>query len=799
VYALCAWMWLSPAPAAAATLDYQGALPAEVAGPRKIAATPEGDVFVVSARGQLQRLTRRGDLVGTVLSDVAAVGAASGVVFAALQDGTLAQLHPRTGRVLRRVALHVAEPPMALAYDADRGKLWIAFASGSLQARTLDGAVVHDIAAASYGLAGLALDPAGTVWLMQDRTGGGGTLLGFDAATGELQRSIPVSVRIAGGIAFSGGRAYVPDLFSGKVEVVASDGTSAGSIGTRGAAPGQLSQPSSVAFLANGDLLVANLDANRLDRFGDGTPLPTCPGDADCDGLPDAWESANGLDPTDPRDALADRDGDGLNSSEEYAYGTNPRSSDSDGDGFTDGDEIASGFDPRDPDDHRPQVLAEGGATDPGLVRITASVNDPVGGRGACSLRWAQVAGAPVALKGAATLSPSFVARKAGTYRFEAVATCGSATSLPKRVEVAVSNAAPRPDGGRAVTLEAGNRLELSGRFTSDANGDAFALQWDQALGAPVTGTVPGATLATRIPDPGYYVFRLGATDTAGAEAGAEVPVLVLGEVSPPTAAASSPLAAQVGRAVALDASPSYCGPAATFAWQQVEGPAVSLQGADQASASFVPPQPGRYAFLVAVAESGLRAPAARVDVYAAPAGGALPVAVAAAPARAQIDAAFTLDGAGSAAGSGGALEYAWRQVAGPAAGLTRADRAAATAVLFEPGSYEFELSVKEGGAVSLPARVRIEASSRAGPIPVAVATAWPTAKGGDLVLLDGRSSSGALRHRWTQVEGPWVAVHEGPVAWFRPVAPGVYAFELEVDDGAVRSAPARVSVVVMP
>jgi K319-like protein len=174
-------------------------------------------------------------------------------------------------------------------------------------------------------------------------------------------------------------------------------------------------------------------------------------------------------------------------------------------------------------------------------------------------------------------------------------------------------------------------------------------------------------------------------------------------------------------------------------------------------------------------------------------------VAAASAPAKATVDAAVTLDGSGSSAGSGGALEYAWRQVSGPAAGLTRADRAAATAVLFEPGSYEFELSVREGGAVSLPARVRIEGRSRSGPIPVAVATAWPTAKGGDLVLLDGRASTGGLRHRWTQVEGPWVAVHEGPVAWFRPVAPGLYAFELEVDDGAVRSAPARVTVVVMP
>jgi len=69
----------------------------------------------------------------------------------------------------------------------------------------------------------------------------------------------------------------------------------------------------------------------------------------------------------------------------------------------------------------------------------------------------------------------------------------------------------------------------------------------------------------------------------------------------------------------------------------------------------------------------------------------------------------------------------------------------------------------------------------------------------GELVLLDGRASTGAIRHRWTQVEGPWVAVYQGEVASFHALAPGVYGFELEVDDGSVRSAPAKVSVVVMP
>lgn len=43
--------------------------------------------------------------------------------------------------------------------------------------------------------------------------------------------------------------------------------------------------------------------------------------DTDADGLPDAWETAHGLDPRDPRDGTADRDGDGYTNLEDYLNG----------------------------------------------------------------------------------------------------------------------------------------------------------------------------------------------------------------------------------------------------------------------------------------------------------------------------------------------------------------------------------------------------------------------------------------------------------------------------------------------
>lgn len=79
--------------------------------------------------------------------------------------------------------------------------------------------------------------------------------------------------------------------------------------------------------------------------------------DSDDDSIPDNWELDNGLDPTDPVDALLDFDNDTLSNLQEYSYGLNPNSIDSDMDLLPDAWEIANGLNPlvddanEDPDD----------------------------------------------------------------------------------------------------------------------------------------------------------------------------------------------------------------------------------------------------------------------------------------------------------------------------------------------------------------------------------------------------------------------------------------------------------------
>ncbi|BDG05279.1 PKD domain-containing protein [Anaeromyxobacter oryzae] len=791
---------------------YEGSLAATPGAPQRLAVSPSGELYVVDAmKGQLLAVSRRGDPMGAYPLPGRPVAVAFGAdeLFVSLADGRLLALDPGTGRILRAQALGAVA--VALACDPSTGVVWTAERElNRVRALRPDGSVAAVLTTAGatplVAPAALAVDAAhGTVWvaLLSNESGplvhaftlGGAyvrSIVGFGGGAGQVTRT--------GGLAVDGaGQVYVADVFQGHVQVVTAAGVPVATLGSFGTAPGQLQQPADVAVLPGSDVVVLNQGAGRLERYGTGAPLPTCPGDSDCDGMPDVWELLHGLDPSWAGDALLDVDHDGLTDLAEYLLGTNPDDPDSDGDGVPDGAEIAAGSNPLDPSDHRPTLVVPGPKeSDPGLVRFTATLSGPAG----CTVVWRQRLGPPVLLRGAGGLTPSFVGRTAGRYQLEGVATCGGVQTAPAVLEATIRNVPPRPDPGRMLVVADGDRVALDGRGSSDANGDELRFEWDQTLGPPLSTSARGPVLPLRPRQPGFFELQLTAVDPGGASASREVPLLVLSRTAEtPTAIVSTPVTGPVGEAIALDATGST-GPAGalSWSWAQVDGAAVVLDAADGSRPTFFAARPGHYAFEATVTAGPLRSPPARVDVYVS-AGEALPLArVAPVPATVPVGEPILLDGSRSAAAGGGVLAHRWRQRQGPAAGLTDADRPIASAVPFEPGIHAFELVVAEGEAVSLPATVTVLASAPGRAPPVAVAAGPGTAWAGALVTLDASGSGGpAVKYRWTQVGGPWVALDGATAqkATFTPRSAGLYVFELEVDRGGIRGAPATVSVLV--
>ncbi|BCJ42558.1 hypothetical protein GCM10010168_07000 [Actinoplanes ianthinogenes] len=133
-----------------------------------------------------------------------------------------------------------------------------------------------------------------------------------------------------------------------------------------------------------------------------------------------------------------------------------------------------------------------------------------------------------------------------------------------------------------------------------------------------------------------------------------------------PVAGATADRTSVVNQVVKLDGTGST-GEIDSYRWTQTAGPAVTLTGGTTASASFVPTEPGDYAFQLIVTGPGGEGLPATVSVTVTAA--ATPTAEAGADQTVVRGKAVTLDGSAST----GVETYAWKQVSGPAVTLVGA------------------------------------------------------------------------------------------------------------------------------
>ena len=152
------------------------------------------------------------------------------------------------------------------------------------------------------------------------------------------------------------------------------------------------------------------------------------------------------------------------------------------------------------------------------------------------------------------------------------------------------ANTPPTARAGSDQVVAPGSTVILDGGTSSDANGTIASYAWSQTGGTAVALASPGtATPSFTAPaSHGALTFQLTVMDNGGASHSDSVTVTVN---AIPVANAGADQTVSAGAAVSLTGSATDAdGSIASYAWTQTAGPAVTLNGANGAMATFTAP-----------------------------------------------------------------------------------------------------------------------------------------------------------------------------------------------------------------
>jgi hypothetical protein len=292
-----------------------------------------------------------------------------------------------------------------------------------------------------------------------------------------------------------------------------------------------------------------------------------------------------------------------------------------------------------------------------------------------------------------------------------------------------------------SATYITGNNLYVTANSSDKVGNPALTAT---AAGYPaVTLISSGAGVAS-----GSIILAAGAvppetvTVTSAGGGTATLPVLVEAP-TPVFANAGADQSVAAGVAVSLSAAASS-GPITTYAWSQVSGPAITLTGANTASASFTAPNLLTASVITLSLRVGGAFGQTSTDTVVINVAAVPPVvANAGLPQSVAPGAAVTVS---AAASTGPITSYAWTQTAGPAVILTGANTATATFTAPNPlVASVITLSLRVGGAFGQTSTSTVNINVAAVPAVVANAGLDQLVPAAAVVSLSGAASTGPI------------------------------------------------------
>lgn len=790
----------------APTITYSSTIKGGFSVPVHVAVDNKANIYVTDPRNQrVHKFNALGDLKLTIKEISIPLGVAvdgQGNIYVGDDSNDNVSIFDSTGKFLRKLGKGNGEfvMPNDIAIDSSTGRIYVTDSKANLvKVYNFEGTLAFTISDILFPT-GIHIDSQKEELLIVDLINSqvkvfdlsGKFLRSFGSdgvGTGLLSSPQGLTVDKMGNI-------YVVDSYKGWVQVFDSDGNSISFVGS-----GDLWTPIDVVIDSYDRLIVTSSSDGKLVLYSiSGSTLPSnwnddslLP-DSDGDGMPDAWEEANGLNPN-LDDASLDSDNDGLTNLQEYLAGTDPNNADTDGDGLKDGVDPSPGM----ANNNTPSANAGADmVSDPAIITLDGS-----GSRDPNSLsltyNWTESGTNPAKVtfsdNGTITaVSPIFIAAKAGDYKFTLTVKNSYFESKPDDVLITIRNITPTAYAGIDQTVGVNTQVNLDGSWSTDANGDTLTYKWTQVSGYQVTLVGGGKSSASFTPqESGVYTFSLTVSDGVNTSAADEVNITVNGTNTVPVADAGDDQVVYLPITVTLDGSRSIDGNGdqIIYTWKLLSGPKdVTLSNATDKSPAWTPDTTGIYTFVLTVSDEKDTSLFDYVNITVNGSGHIVPVANAGADQKAVLYATVTLGGGMSydEDNSPSSLTYKWTQVFGVTVSLSDSSSMTPTFVSIYEGVLRFQLTVSDGLYTSLSDEVEITVAGSNTP-PVADAGEDQTGIVDTPVKLDGTGSmdedGNKLTYQWTQTMGASVTLSDiySKEPTFTPAQSGIYEFILVVKD----------------